>query len=387
MNHQKILTTVALVAFSLQLAACSALKPDHPQVRESFEKRRAPRDNMMAANGTLVEQKASNFQSINPTRVIDNRAPAEALKVPANVPPSVTNIIQQPPTAAPSSSGSSGQTGNFFERLWKKISYAQPTQNIQVAVNVIPETEIEQGSASNSYSYYEMANEVLPAHPVHAVKEAKIRTISSDFGYLTSPEGGYNIINAAQAVDAPVMPTPPVAPAPAAPPPPAPPSAPAPEAPMIQAPTPSAAAPTPPPVNTPVVPLTQAPVASTEPAPQAPELPRMEPSSAPVVPAAPKPMPTHSAPMPKAPHVPSNEHIKSSTQNSQEPELNQVPPKPNEQPKAEEAPKVHKKKLKKHHKKVAHPTKESGDPYTERPIPAEISRQLNGDEKVTGYLK
>ncbi|MFI4984148.1 MAG: hypothetical protein ACHP6I_03000 [Rickettsiales bacterium] len=395
MNH-KLLTTVALVALSLQLSSCSPLKPDHPQVKESFKERRAPRDNTMAASGSLSDQKSSNFQPVNPTKVIDNSPTTATTIVPAAIP--------QIPSSLPSAT----TPGNFFDRLWGKFSAINlPATATKVATRKPSEANVEQGSTSSGYSYYDMANEILPAHPVPKIQQMAVKTMSSDFGYLSTPDG-YSVINAAQAQDAPATTPPAMVPPPV-------PGAPAMVAPTVSAP----AMPDPtvlPPTTPPSADTSSAhmmPTAHTKPAvnasgltPQAPEMPRMDTSATPVaVPPAPKPMLEQKIEMPKAPSIPANEQIKNNHAHAPAPELSQIPAKPAqhqaqavaEAPKAVAAVKATKAstkkkgkhKHKKHHvtKHVSSPGRDSGDPYTQKPIPAEVSRQLTGDEKVTGYLK
>ncbi|MFN8833292.1 MAG: hypothetical protein ACK5WS_05845, partial [Alphaproteobacteria bacterium] len=64
----KKLSIAALLSTSMLVTSCGLnMKPEHPQAYDSFEKRRAPRDNQIAATGGLGDKSPypSNFSEFS----------------------------------------------------------------------------------------------------------------------------------------------------------------------------------------------------------------------------------------------------------------------------------------------------------------------------------
>jgi hypothetical protein len=420
-NLVKYLSTVALIAITLELSACAAMKPDHPQVRESFGDRRAPRDNMLAASGAFGEKKedtGSAFQAIVPTSVVENRS--------GILPSAVSQVTHSQPTStgttqsAPSSSSANSGSGDFFSRFADKISSAFKTSSVEAskrspksnayAMNA-SYSDVEQGSKSG-YSFYEIADEILPSNPVHTIYHQEIPSLTSEKSLVKNAEFGYisksDRVHLAQADTSatPAVPAAPsfptdasknVAPAPSQP------AAPVATAPAVMsAPVVSSTPAQPITITTPTptipapAPVIAAPVMETKVVPQAPELPSATPAQQPVVstPAAPS---VSSAPLTVVPSTPSVSDIKEKSSQQPEPQLKDTPKVPEEfksqtsepvkmeEPKKEE-PVVDKQKPKKKAvKKIKLPKEESRDPVAQNPNSQTIY-MMNGKKVTTGFL-
>lgn len=410
-NLVKYLSTVALIAITFELTACAAMKPDHPQVRESFGDRRAPRDNMLAASGAFGEKKedtGSSFQPIVPTSVVENRSgilPSAVSQV-THPQPTSTGITQ----SAPSSSSNTSGSGDFFGRFVDKISSAFKTSSVDAskrspksnayAMNA-SYSDVEQGSKSG-YSFYEIADEILPSNPVHTISQQEIPSLTPERSLVKNAEFGYiskgDRVHLAQADTSatPAVPAAPsfptdasknIAPAPSQP------AAPAATAPAVSAPVVS---------NTPAQPVTTpttviaAPVMESKVVPQAPELPSSTPVQQPVV-STPVVPSVSSAPLTVVPSTPSVSDIKEKSQQQPEPQLKDTPKIPEEfksqtsepvkmeEPKKEE-PVIEKPKPKKKAvKKIKLPKEESRDPVAQNPNSQTIY-MMNGKKVTTGFL-
>ncbi len=430
-NLVKYLSSVALIAMTFGFTACSAMKPDHPQVRESFSERRAPRDNMLAASGAFGDkkEKTSAFQPITPTSVVENSA--------APITQAVSQVTFSQPVstgvAEPQSSlgnSSAGDTG-FFSRFVDKISSSFKTSSNDVikrqpkasayAMNA-NYSDVEQGSKMG-YSFYDLADEILPSNPVHRIVHQEIPSLTSEkslvknteFGYISSP----NRIVLAQADTMPVLPVVPSA----APVPPAVESnknvAPAPSQPAAPQSVPPVVAPSTATASVdsksattnatqtsmPAAPVVQPPamptVTETKVVPQAPEMPSTNP--APAAPAVTAPVvqeATPSKPLTDVPATPSMSDLKEKTQQQPEPQIKDTPKVPEEfkssnstsssdssisTPTTEEPAKVTKPKPKKVAKKFKLPKEESRDPVAMNPNSQTIY-MMNGKKVTTGFL-
>ncbi len=420
-NLAKYLSSVALIAMTFGFTACAAMKPDHPQVRESFSERRSPRDNMLAASGAFGEkkEKTSAFQPITPTSVIENTSASvnQAVSQVTFSQPVSTGVTEQKSSSGSSSTGDTG----FFSRFVDKISSSFKTSSND-AVKRQPKSsayamnanysDVEQGSKMG-YSFYELADEILPSNPVHKVVHQEIPSLASEKSLVKNTEFGYisnaNRVDLAQA-STPTIPTVPsttpvppviesnknIAPVPSQP------AAPQSIPPVVVPSTATAsvdskAAPAAPVVQTPATPV----ITETKVVPQAPEMPSTNPTTA--APAVKAPVVQEAAPskpLTDVPATPSMSDLKEKTQQQPEPELKDTPKVPEEfksststssdstvhTPAQEEPAKVVKPKPKKVAKKFKLPQEESRDPVAKNPNSQTIY-MMNGKKITTGFLE
>jgi len=222
--EKKLLTSVSLAAL-LVAVACGSFKPDHPQVYQSFKDRRVPKENVMAESGALGKDQAKNESNFRPysgksaasasngsvaiqkdSDLLATRAPAANSRAMASA--------DQP---APKSDSSSSNVDSVFDKFLKWLSAsAEPTVEVASLEKRMPNDNMQsmvynvvldgQGSA-NSYSYYEMAQEV----PVS----------TGEFGQIQNPESYMELAQSsatpAQAIADPTPPSPPTQPAPVQP--------------------------------------------------------------------------------------------------------------------------------------------------------------------------
>lgn len=417
-NLAKYLSSVALIAMTFGFTACAAMKPDHPQVRESFSERRSPRDNMLAASGAFGEkkEKTSAFQPITPTSVIENNSASvsQAVSQVTFSQPVSTGVTEQKSSSGSSSTGDTG----FFSRFVDKISSSFKT-SLNDAMKRQPKSsayamnanysDVEQGSKMG-YSFYELADEILPSNPVHKVVHQEIPSLVSEKSLVKNTEFGYisnaNRVHLAQASTPTVpstTPVPPViesnkniAPTPNLP------KAPQSTPPVIVPSTATAAidskaAPAAPAVQAPATPV----ITETKVVPQAPEMPSTNPT--PAAPAVTAPVVQEAAPskpLTDVPATPSMSDLKEKTQQQPEPQLKDTPKVPEEfksststssdstvQPSEQEEPaKVVKPKPKKVVKKFKLPQEESRDPVAKNPHSQTIY-MMNGKKITTGFLE
>jgi hypothetical protein len=320
--------------------------------------------------------------------------------------PTSTGITQ----SAPSSSSNTSGSGDFFGRFVDKISSAFKTSSVDAskrspksnayAMNA-SYSDVEQGSKSG-YSFYEIADEILPSNPVHTISQQEIPSLTPERSLVKNAEFGYiskgDRVHLAQADTSatPAVPAAPsfptdasknIAPAPSQP------AAPAATAPAVSAPVVS---------NTPAQPVTTpttviaAPVMESKVVPQAPELPSSTPVQQPVV-STPVVPSVSSAPLTVVPSTPSVSDIKEKSQQQPEPQLKDTPKIPEEfksqtsepvkmeEPKKEE-PVIEKPKPKKKAvKKIKLPKEESRDPVAQNPNSQTIY-MMNGKKVTTGFL-
>jgi hypothetical protein len=197
-RRQLLLKPLSSAALSLLLSACGAtMKPDHPQVYQSFADRRPPKENIFLEQGNLSglpKHRSSQFNSYT-GRTIESKAQAEAEK--SGQPTDFTNVKpQSQPQPKPGEQNSiqnenrSSANPSFWDRLKDKFSSLgtstspnstaiaerkTPIEN-QIQLAQLQDEFIAQGS-SNTYSYYDMADAIIPTSPTYSIKAEKLNGI------------------------------------------------------------------------------------------------------------------------------------------------------------------------------------------------------------------
>jgi len=168
------ISAVSLLAFSLQLTSCSIMKPNHPQKKQSFKERRAPRDNMLAASGAfgIKDEDSTDFQPIIPSEVTNNKGPTiEPGTSSVTYKGDYSNTFQSYTQQLPSNSGSSSSSGgDFFKDMSNKLnSFFSSENNLEIQINPVDlkyasttdnSFKIAQGDATSETSFYEMGEKI-----------------------------------------------------------------------------------------------------------------------------------------------------------------------------------------------------------------------------------
>jgi hypothetical protein len=193
-------TTLIALSISTSLSACSAFKPEHPQAFQSFSDRRPPRDNSVIMTGAVNTKKNNEFTTYSSNKNSDvNYVPVNNDVTSKQTDDNVSYETQN--NQVTRNVNSQKSQGSFFERLSSKVfgnnnaqvktnnyqsdSQELPQQNIYKDMRAPREQilndskSIGEGSGSG-YSYYELADEILPAVPVPHVEHEKIKDISYD---------------------------------------------------------------------------------------------------------------------------------------------------------------------------------------------------------------
>lgn len=168
--RRKYLSAVCMAAVGLSLTSCHVnTKPDHPQVRESFSDRKAPRDNQLASSGALANVgDTSSFQPINKVTLSEKSQSDKSSKglISGIFGGSSTNSDRAPAGNHITSDSSTPASGDedFFSRLYKRL-FASEDEVMQVAqVRFMPRDNhmhsTSQGSSESSYSFYELGDEI-----------------------------------------------------------------------------------------------------------------------------------------------------------------------------------------------------------------------------------
>lgn len=166
----KYLSTVCMAVVVLSLTSCHVnTKPDHPQVRESFADRKAPRDNQLASSGALANVgDTSSFQPINKVTLAEKAQSSKDSKglISGIFGGSSSTSDRAPAGNIHSSDSSTPASGDedFFSRLYKRL-FASEDEVMQVAQErFIPRDNqmhsTSQGSSESSYSFYELGDEI-----------------------------------------------------------------------------------------------------------------------------------------------------------------------------------------------------------------------------------
>lgn len=166
----KYLSTVCMAIVVLSLTSCHVnTKPDHPQVRESFAERKAPRDNQLASSGALANVgDTSSFQPINKVTLAEKAQSSKDSKglISGIFSNSGSSSDRAPAGNLHSSDSSTPASGDedFFSRLYKRL-FASEDEVMQVAQErFIPRDNnmhsTSQGSSDSSYSFYELGDEI-----------------------------------------------------------------------------------------------------------------------------------------------------------------------------------------------------------------------------------
>ncbi len=199
---QLLFKLLSSVAVTMLLSACGAsMKPDHPQVYESFKDRRPPKENIFLEEGKAAPtHRKTNFRAYT-GRTVDSKDQKYSDDQNSGLQDSrhrtdMNSVQGQPQQSSTTSQGAVNSSNNtntrpsFWDRLKDKFSSlstsASPEHTMVAARKVPIENEIQiaqiqeyhvaQGS-TNSYSYYDSADEIVPASPVYSIKEEKLASI------------------------------------------------------------------------------------------------------------------------------------------------------------------------------------------------------------------
>lgn len=235
---KRITIQLSMASLLLSLASCGAnMKPEHPQAFDSYKSRRMPKENEMAASGDYLkeqeEQKkivaykgglfnqrdakmedkkdyptssgepfmkrlfarmgfnteSSTTQTVDNSNSFTTRIPVQQPNKSYSTPlPQVrqqqeTYIYQHPTTSSSSIPMSSDSNMGYLQR---------------------PDASMPQGSAY-TYTYYDIADEVIPASPVHDIEMSKL---TAPIQLAAAPQAGERMIPpSAPLVDVPPTPT------------------------------------------------------------------------------------------------------------------------------------------------------------------------------------
>lgn len=203
----KVTLMVTLLGATMLTSACSPVKPPHKQTFEKFSERRAPRDNLAMANGTLDPnaEKKSGFVPYtgvininNPTTQVDTKSKTGGV------------VIEQNSAGSQSTNNQNNQQNNqqqksLLERLLGKLDFGNEHEVVQVAdnsakrspkQNVVSGYGLGQGSSAGQ-NIYEIADEIIPAQPVTKIESKPIEPVTEKAMMLvaqTKPvnQGVYN---------------------------------------------------------------------------------------------------------------------------------------------------------------------------------------------------
>ncbi|MDF3047168.1 MAG: hypothetical protein K0R73_286 [Candidatus Midichloriaceae bacterium] len=167
-NHS--LGLLSSCAIMVLLSGCGvSMKPDHPQVFDSFKQRRAPKENILLESGEWANRTPERTSRFTPyTGPVNSNVSSEpaskdsALDEAKNQVQSIEQALPAATTVVPKKDNSSEQR-SFWERLKEKFSDSGVQERKVIAENKITEAPVllAQGS-TDGYSYYDMANEIEP---------------------------------------------------------------------------------------------------------------------------------------------------------------------------------------------------------------------------------
>lgn len=198
MDKNQVLRLLASAAATVMLTACGAtMKPDHPQVYDTFKERRPPKENVFVESGTLEDQpqeRASRFTPYTgPVNSGDGRQqdmPTEkAAEKPATQEPVQLGTPRMTAPDGTSPTVPSQEQRTVWERLKNKFSSLTPIEPTTLVAERkapvengmmladMPDVSLAQGSADD-YSYYEMADEIVLAAPVETILMASANSSS-----------------------------------------------------------------------------------------------------------------------------------------------------------------------------------------------------------------
>lgn len=199
---------VLLAVLSCIVSACQInTKPDHPQIRESFSERRAPRDNGLAESGALGDNAENNFKGVRNEKVgsaLNNGSSNRKNYSTGFLGQTLGNTGSSSSTSSSSSSSSSGDE-SFFSKLWNKLfseneqnfdnKYINVERSYPVANLNQSKKKVAQGSSSQKLSYYEKADEILPANLTKRVETSSIDPIQNESKAVSDAKFGYMLAN------------------------------------------------------------------------------------------------------------------------------------------------------------------------------------------------
>lgn len=206
----KVTLLVTLLGATMLTSSCSPVKPPHKQTFEKFTERRAPRDNMVMANGKFDPESEKKSGFVPYTGVISVNNPTTAVDAKSNT---GGLVIEQNSSGAQSTSNQNNQQNNqsnqqqksLLERLLSKLDFSGEQEVVQVAENsskrtpkqnVVSGYGLGQGSSAGQ-NIYEIADEIIPAQPVTKIESKPIEPVSEKAMILvaqTKPvtQGVYN---------------------------------------------------------------------------------------------------------------------------------------------------------------------------------------------------
>ena len=237
---KRITIQLSMASLLFSLASCGAnMKPEHPQAFDSYKSRRMPKENTMAASGDylkeqeeqkkIVAYKGGLFNQRNPKMEDKKDYPTSSEE------PFMRRLLGRMGFNTESSSTQSANTNSsgFNTRIpvqqpnkayntplpqvrqQENYVYQSPTISTQSTTTPMssdsnmnylqrPDANMPQGSAY-TYTYYDIADEVIPASPVHDIEMSKL---TAPIQLAAAPKAGEPMIPAsAPLVDVPPTPT------------------------------------------------------------------------------------------------------------------------------------------------------------------------------------